>query len=77
MDRLGTQEKDLFQKYADVQNEVNQLTAVRSLVDGFKAGLIMTAEAFIEWKNCESLTGFGSGRLPALTGSTGQMDSGR
>lgn len=47
MDRLGTQEKDLFQKYADVQNEANQLTAVRSLVYGFKAGLIMTAEAFI------------------------------
>ena len=46
-DRLSTQEKVLFQKYAAVQNEANQLTAVRSLVYGFKAGLIMTAEAFI------------------------------
>jgi hypothetical protein len=47
LDRLGADEKDLFQKYLDAQGEANQLTAVKNLVYGYKLGLIMTAEAFI------------------------------
>jgi hypothetical protein len=47
LDRLGADEKDLFQKYVDAQGEANQLTAVKNLVYGYKLGLIMTAEAFI------------------------------
>jgi len=44
---LDGEEKILFQKYVDAQGEVNQLTAVKNLVYGFKLGLLMTAEAFI------------------------------
>lgn len=44
---LGGEEKIIFQKYVDAQGEVNQLTAVKNLIYGFKLGLLMTAEAFI------------------------------
>jgi hypothetical protein len=47
LDRLGVDDKDLFEKYVDAQGEVNQLAAVKNLVYGYKLGLIMTAEAFI------------------------------
>ena len=47
LDRLGADDKDLFEKYVMAQGEVNQLTAVRNLLYGYKLGLIMTAEAFI------------------------------
>lgn len=47
LDRLEAEDKDLFQKYASVQNEANRLTAVENLVYGFKLGLTMTAETFL------------------------------
>ncbi len=47
IDRLGAEDKEIFQKYIDAQGEVNQLTAVKNLIYGYKLGLIMTAEAFI------------------------------
>ena len=47
LDRLGADDKDLFQKYIDAQGEVNRLTAVKNLIYGYKLGLIMTAEAFV------------------------------
>lgn len=47
LDRLGADEKDLFQKYVEAQGEVNRLTAVKNLIYGYKLGLIMTAEAFV------------------------------
>jgi len=46
LDRLGADDKELFQKYIDAQGEVNRLTAVKNLIYGYKLGLIMTAEAF-------------------------------
>lgn len=46
LDRLGADDKDLFQKYIDAQGDVNRLTAVKNLIYGYKLGLIMTAEAF-------------------------------
>ncbi len=47
LDRLGTDDKDLFEKYVDAQGEANQLTEVKNLIYGYKLGLIMTAETFI------------------------------
>jgi len=44
---LDGEEKVLFQKYVESQGEVNQLTAVKNLVYGYKLGLLMTAEAFV------------------------------
>ena len=44
--RLGADDKEIFQAYVDMQGEVNQLTAVKNLIYGFKLGLTMTAEAF-------------------------------
>ncbi len=44
--RLNEEEKELFKKYVDVQGEINQLTAIKNLVHGYKLGLLMTAEAF-------------------------------
>lgn len=44
---LDGEEKILFQKYVDAQDEVNQLIAVKSLVYGYKVGLLMTAETFM------------------------------
>ena len=45
--KLAGEEKALFQKYVDVQGEVNQLTAVKNLIYGYKLGLLMTAEVFV------------------------------
>lgn len=45
--KLNDEEKELFQKFADAQSELNQLTAVENLIHGYKLGLLMTAEAFI------------------------------
>jgi len=47
LDRLGADDKNLFQKYIDAQGEVNQLTAIKNFIYGYKLGLIMTAEAFV------------------------------
>ena len=44
---LEGEEKIIFQKYVDAQGEVNQLTAVKNIVYGYKLGLLMTAEAFL------------------------------
>jgi len=44
---LDGEEKILFQKYVDAQGEVNQLTAVKNLIYGYKLGVLMTAEAFL------------------------------
>lgn len=56
---LTGKEKILFQKFVEAQGEVNQLTAAKSLVYGFKLGLLMTAEAFVTsggliagWEDC-------------------------
>ena len=46
LDRLGAEDKDIFQKYIDAQMEINRLTTVKNLIYGYKLGLIMTAEAF-------------------------------
>lgn len=47
LDRLGTEDKALFEKYVDAQGEVNRLTATNNFIYGYKLGLIMTAEAFV------------------------------
>jgi len=47
LDRLGSDDKELFQKYIDAQSEVNRLTAAKNLIYGYKLGLVMTAESFI------------------------------
>ena len=44
--KLDEEEKELFLKYVDAQGEVNQQTAVKNLVYGYKLGMLMTAEAF-------------------------------
>lgn len=44
---LSGEEKIIFQKYVDAQGEVNQLTAVKNLVYGYKLGFLMAAEAFV------------------------------
>ena len=45
--KLEGEEKALFEKFSDAQDELNQLTAVRNLVRGYKLGVLMTAEAFV------------------------------
>ena len=50
--KLNGEEKAIFQKYIDAQSEVNQLTAVKNLIYGYKLGLLMTAEAFITGGEC-------------------------
>ena len=50
--KLDAEEKIIFQKYVDAQGEVNQLTAVKNLIYGYKLGLLMTAEAFITGGEC-------------------------
>ena len=45
--KLGGEEKTLFQRYVEAQGDVNQLTAAKNLVHGYKLGLLMTAEAFV------------------------------
>ena len=43
---LSSGEKIMFQKYIDAQGEVNELTAIRNFIYGYKLGVLMTAEAF-------------------------------
>ena len=45
LDRLGAEDRDLFEQYVDAQGEANQLTAVKNLIYGYRLGLTMTAEA--------------------------------
>lgn len=47
LDKLNAQDRDIFKTYLDAQGELNQLTAVKNLVYGYKLGLITTAEAFV------------------------------
>lgn len=47
LDRLGADDKEIFQKYVDAQGEVNQRTAVSNLIYGYKLGVLMTAEVFL------------------------------
>lgn len=51
LDRLGAEDRDLFEKYVDAQGEANQLTAVKNLIYGYRLGLPMTAEAFVGMDN--------------------------
>ena len=46
-ERLNGEEKEILQKYIDAQMELNQLTAVKSKIYGYKLGLLMAAEAFV------------------------------
>ena len=41
------EEKEILKKYTDAQMELNQVTAVKSQMYGFKLALLMTAEAFL------------------------------
>ena len=47
LSKLNDEEKETFLKHIDAQGEVNQLTATKNLIYGYKLGLLMTAEAFI------------------------------
>jgi len=47
LDTLNADEKALYEKYTDAQGEIDELTAVKSFIYGYKLGLLMTAEAFI------------------------------
>ena len=51
LDRLGAEDRALFEKYVDAQGEANQLTAVKNLIYGYRLGLTMTAEAFVGMDN--------------------------
>ena len=46
IDSLNSNDRELFERYADAQKELVELTAISNLAHGFKLGLIMTAEAF-------------------------------
>ena len=47
LDRLNEDDKALLEKYVEAQGAINQITAEKNLIYGFKLGLIMTAEAFV------------------------------
>lgn len=47
LERLGAEDKEVFQIYVDMQEELNRLTAVKNFIYGFKLGLLMTSETFI------------------------------
>ena len=47
LERLGAEDKQIFENYVAMQSEVNRLTAVNNFMYGYKLGLIMTAEAFV------------------------------
>ncbi|MCL2368141.1 MAG: hypothetical protein FWC72_04020 [Oscillospiraceae bacterium] len=47
VDRLNEEEKIIFEKFLDAQDEANALEAVGNLIYGYKLGVLMTAEAFI------------------------------
>jgi len=48
LEKLSGEEKDIFQKYIEAQDDVNHLTVMKSLVHGYKLGVVMTAEAFVK-----------------------------
>ena len=48
---LNDEEKVLLDAYTDAQIELHRLTATKSLVYGYKLGLLMTAEAFLTSKD--------------------------
>ena len=45
--QLNEGEKELLGTYVDAQMELNQLTAIKSQIYGYKLGLLITAKAFI------------------------------
>ena len=45
--KLNEEEKEIFQKYQDAQDEVQQLTAVKNLTHGYRLGVLLTAETFL------------------------------
>ena len=47
LEKLNEDEKVIFEKYMDAQDEVQQLTAVHNWIDGYKLGLLLTAEVFV------------------------------
>lgn len=46
--RLNEEEKSLFENYTGAQGELNRLTAANNLIYGYRLGLTMTAEAFVD-----------------------------
>jgi len=47
MEKLNDEEKVIFEKHIDAQDEVRQLTAVYNWIHGYKLGLLVTAEVFV------------------------------
>ena len=47
LERLNDDEEKLLAAYTGAQMRLNQLTAVRNLIYGYKLGLLMTTEAFL------------------------------
>lgn len=45
---LGESEKKLFVEMAGAQSLVNALTSTKRFVDGYKIGVLMTTEVFLE-----------------------------
>ena len=47
LERLNGEGKEILKTVLDAQMELNQLTATKSQIYGFKLGLFMTAEVFV------------------------------
>jgi hypothetical protein len=47
LERLGAEDKKLFENYVGSLEEACRLAEVKNLMHGFKLGLTMTAEAFM------------------------------
>ena len=47
LEGLNEEGKELLGKYMEAQMELNQLTAIKSQIYGYKLGVLMTAEAFV------------------------------
>jgi hypothetical protein len=47
LDRLGTEDKDLFETYVDAQGDADAFADAQNFAHGFKLGLLMTAETFM------------------------------
>ena len=47
LEKLNDDEKTIFEKYMDAQEEISQRAAVSNWVDGYKLGLLVTAEVFV------------------------------
>ena len=45
--KLNDEQKVMFQKLSDSLDELNNITHVKNVVQGYKLGVLMTAEAFI------------------------------